>query len=71
MQAAGNTREQFMKSYLNGMDSATDRRPFNGVARPGGALNGLDQNLDIAPFDSISNPNKSARENNPITRLAS
>ena len=33
-------------------------------------LNNLDANLDLAPFDSISNPNKSARETNPITRLA-
>lgn len=37
---------------------------------PGGAFNNLDANLDLIPFDSISNPGRTAKDTNPITRLA-
>ena len=41
-----------------------------GYGMPGGAFNNLDANLDLIPFDSISNPGRTAKDTNPITRLA-
>jgi hypothetical protein len=35
-----------------------------------GGLNNIDANLDLVPFDSISNPGGTAKDTNPITRLA-
>ena len=71
---AGNTKQNFLKSFLNQMDSA-DRKPVQrGYPMPGGAyaggLNNIDANLDLVPFDSISNPGGTAKDTNPITRLA-